>query len=221
MNKKKEWICFIIGFLGSILGLYGVVFFNQLVLMSLSLGLRMVSLIVVYWLIALIPIIVILVSRDKLADYGFTRDKIGLQIIVGIVLGLSMSFLLTLLPHFAGLGEFVDNGKRYQDLWQFAYEFCYCILAIGCVEEFVFRGFIYEKIKRISNKDAIAIIGSSAFFGVFHLLSGNIIQMIVTACIGAFFCFCKLKIKNCSIVSLMIAHGIYDALITVWASVFL
>jgi hypothetical protein len=47
--------------------------------------------------------------------------------------------------------------------------------------------------------------------------SGNIVQMIVTACIGAIFCFCRLKVKNCSTLSLAIGHGIYDALITVWA----
>ena len=106
-------------------------------------------------------------------------------------------------------------------LWQFVYEFFYCIFAVGFVEEFVFRGFIYEKINRISQKDMIAIIGSSVLFGVFHLFSGNLIQMLMTTCIGVFFCFCRLKVKNCSTLSLIIAHGVYDALITVWASALL
>ncbi|MDE7269600.1 MAG: CPBP family intramembrane metalloprotease, partial [Acetatifactor sp.] len=96
-----------------------------------------------------------------------------------------------------------------------------CIFAVGFVEEFVFRGFVYEKIKSINQKDMIAIIGSSVLFGVFHLFSGNIVQMIMTACIGAFFCFCRLKVKNCSTLSLIIGHGVYDALITVWASTLL
>lgn len=218
MSKKKEWICLIVGFLGALLGLYGVVAFNQFVLMSLPLALRMISMIVVYWLIALIPIIVMLVNKDKLADYGFCKDKIGVQIVVGILIGIGMSFILTLVPHLFGLGAYVDSGQRYRYLWQFIYEFFYCIFAIGFVEEFVFRGFVYEKIKSISQKDMIAIVGSSVLFGVFHLFSGNIIQMVMTACIGAFFCFCRLKIRNCSVLSLIIGHGIYDALITVWAS---
>lgn len=67
----------------------------------------------------------------------------------------------------------------------------------------------------------VAIIGSSVLFGVFHLFSGNIIQMLMTTCIGAFFCFCRLKVKNCSTLSLIIGHGVYDALITVWASALL
>lgn len=221
MSKKKEWICLIIGFLGAILGLYGVISFNQFVLMSLPLGLRMISMIIVYWLIALIPIIVMFVNKDKLVEYGFSKDKIKFQIIVGFLIGIAMSVILTLLPHLFGLGEYVDSGKRYQYLWQFIYEFFYCIFAVGFAEEFVFRGFVYKKIKNISQKDIIAIIASSVLFGMFHLFSGNIIQMLMTACIGAFFCFCRLNVKNCSTLSLIIAHGVYDALITVLASTLL
>ena len=221
MSKKKEWICLIVGFLGAMLGLYGVVVFNQFVLSSLPLGLRMVSMVFIYWLIALIPIIVMPVNKDKLADYGFRSDKKKFQIITGILIGVAMSFVLTLIPHLLGLGKYVDSGERYQYLWQFIYEFFYCIVAIGFVEEFVFRGFVYEKIKAISQKDMIAIIGSSVLFGIFHLFSGNIVQMIMTACIGAFFCLCRLKVKNCSTLSLIIGHGVYDALITVWASALL
>jgi len=221
MGKKKEWISMIVGFLGAMLGLYGVVAFNQFVLMSLPLGMRMVCMALVYWLIALIPVIAMIVNKDKLVDYGFCKSKIGLQIFVGVLVGIAMSFILTLIPHLAGFGEFVDSGKRYKYLWQFIYEFFYCIFAIAFVEEFVFRGFLYEKIKRIGQKDMIAIIGSSVLFGIFHLFSGNIVQMFMTACIGVFFCFCRLKVKNCSTLSLIIGHGIYDALITVWASTLL
>lgn len=221
MSKKKEIISLIIGFMGTMAGLYGVVAFNQFVMMSLSLGMRMVSMILTYWLIALIPIVVMLANKDRLTDYGFSKNKIWAQIVVGILIGLVMSVVLTLIPHLIGFGEFVDSGKRYKYLWQFVYEFLYCILAIGLVEEFVFRGFIFEKIKRIVGKEVIAVIVSSVFFGVFHLFSGNLVQMLMTAFIGAFFCVCRLKIKNCSTLALIIGHGVYDALITVFASVLL
>ena len=72
------------------LGLLGVVSFNQFVLMSLPLESRMVSMIFVYWLIALIPAIVMVVSKDKLTDYGFSKRKLPFQIIVGIVIGAAM-----------------------------------------------------------------------------------------------------------------------------------
>lgn len=221
MSKKKEIISLIIGFAGAVTGLYGVMSFNRFVLMSLPIGIRMVYMILTYWLIALIPAIVMIVNKDKLTDYGFSKEKIGMQIIVGILIGTVMSVLLTLIPHQIGFGEFVDSGKRYKYLWQFIYEFFYCIFAIGLVEEFVFRGFIFEKIKRVAGKDIIAVIISSVFFGVFHFFSGNLVQMVMTACIGAFFCFFRLKIKNSSTLSLIIGHGVYDALITVFASALL
>lgn len=219
-EKKKELVSLIIGYVGSFLGLYGVISFNRFVLMSLPLGLRMVCMIVTYWLIALIPVIVMLVRKDNFADYWNT-DRIGYQILTGVLIGTAMSLVLTLVPHLAGFGEYVDGGKRYTYLWQFAYEFLYCITAVGLAEEFVFRGFIYNRIKKIGRINAVAVIGSSVLFGIFHLFGGSIVQMIMTAFIGAFFCLCKLKIKNCSLLSLIIAHGIYDALITVWASVLL
>lgn len=199
MSKKKEIISLIIGFVGAVAGLYSVVSFNRFVLMSLPIGIKMVCMILTYWLIALIPAIVMIVNKDKLTDYGFSKEKIGMQIIVGILIGTVMSVLLTLIPHLIGFGEFVDSGKRYKYLWQF----------------------IFEKIKRVACKDIIAVIISSVFFGVFHFFSGNLVQMVMTACIGAFFCFCRLKIKNCSTLSLLIGHGVYDALITVFASALL
>ena len=187
MSKKREWISLIVGLLGAVSGLCGVIAFNRFVLISLPLGLRMASIPIVYWLIALAPIIVMLLNKDKLSDYGFRKNKIVLQIIVGVLTGIAMSIVLTLIPHLLGYGGLVDSGKRYKYLWQFIYEFFYCIFAIGFVEEFVFRGFIYEKIRCISQKNIIAISGSSVFFGVFHLFSGNIVQMLLTACMGVFF----------------------------------
>ncbi|MCP1102332.1 membrane protease YdiL (CAAX protease family) [Aequitasia blattaphilus] len=221
MAKRKQIASLIIGFLGAIIGLLCVWAFNQYLLITLPLALRMITMIIVYWLIVLVPTILMINNKDTLTDYGFNKNKVELQIILGVSIGIAMSLILTLLPHLLGLGKNVDNGKRYTQLWQFCYEFVYCIIAVGFVEEFVFRGFVFEKIKRITNKNTMAVIVSSLLFGVFHFLSGNIVQMILTGFIGAFFCLCKLKIKNCSMLSLVIAHGIYDALITVWASVLL
>lgn len=218
--KKKEILFLIIGTAGAFLSAYGVILFNRYVLMSLPLGLRMSAMIVTYWLTALVPVIIMVAGREKFTDY-FSTDKIARQIITGVVIGAAMSLVLTLVPHLAGFGEYVDNGKRYTYLWQFAYEFCYCILAVGFSEELVFRGFVYKKIKNICGTEIAAVIGSSVLFGAFHIFGVNVVQIIVTALIGAFFCICKIKIKNCTLLSLVIAHGIYDWLITVWASALL
>ena len=220
-NKRNALISLIIAIAGAIAGLFGVTAFNQYVLMNLPLAARMVSAIVTYWLIAIIPIIIMFVSKDRLLDYGFEKDKIGIQLAIGVGLGIVMSVILTLIPHIAGFGGYVDSGKRYEYLWQFIYEFVYCILAVGAVEDFVFRGLIYTKAKQIIQKDWFAAVISSVLFGFFHILRGNAVQMIMTVLMGALFCLFRVRIKRCSTLSLIIAHGVYDALITVWASLLL
>ena len=45
------------------------------------------------------------------------------------------------------------------------------------------------------------------------------IQAAFTGLIGALLCFFRMKIRNCITLSLIIGHGIYDAMITVWAAV--
>ncbi|MDE7294352.1 MAG: CPBP family intramembrane metalloprotease [Oscillospiraceae bacterium] len=219
MKEKGEWRALVIGFLGSIAGAYGVILFNQFVLMRLPLGLRMTSAILTYWLIAAVPIIVAAVQKMRLSDYGFSKNKLGMQILLGLAVGAAMSLMFTLIPHLLGFGEYFSSGKRYQYLWQFVYELFYCVLAVGAVEEFVFRGFIYERIKNIGKNEMTAVIGSSVLFGLFHIFGGNILQMLMTAVLGAFWCVCRLKIKNCTILSLIIAHGFYDWLIVGWTAV--
>lgn len=221
MSKTRAWISVIVGFAGSLAACLGVIFLTNSFMMSLPLILRMAFMIISYWLIAVPAIILAIIFKDKLRDFGFVKDKLFIQILLGVGIGAGMSLILTLVPHLAGFGSFVDNGHRYKYVWQFIFEFAYCILGVAAVEEFVFRGFIYEYLKRIWNKDVFALIVSSVLFGLFHIFNGNIIQLFMTALIGAFFCFCRLKIKNCTTTTLIIAHGVYDALITVWASILL
>lgn len=218
MTKKKDWVNLIIGFIGSMLGLIVLNVFNRNIRMLLPLPARMITMVITYWLIALVPIILMIVNKEKLSEYGFTAVKFGKQIIVGVLIGAAMSLVLTVVPHLLGFGEYISRNN-YTKLWQFIYEFIYCIFAVSFAEEFVFRGFVYKKILDIGGKETAAVIVSSVLFGFFHIFGGSIVQVIMTAFIGAFFCMCRIRVKGCTIVSLIIAHGIYDALITVWTAV--
>lgn len=219
MDKKREWTGLIIGFLGSVLGLYGVIVCNHLLSILLPPGVMMVCTPVVYWLIAVIPIVMMIIYKDKLTDLGFVKEKPGYQILVGVLVAMGMSFVLTVIPYLVGWGKFIYNDDGYQNFWQYVYEFVYCIAAVGAAEEFVFRGYIYSKVKQISNREGTAIVVSSVLFGIFHIFNGSLFQVIMTSFIGVIFCLCRVKIKGCSTLSLIIAHGIYDALIPVWAAI--
>ena len=223
INKKKEWIGLIVGYIGTLAGLFGIIWINQNVLMALPLVGRMIVMIASRILLMIVPILLMIICKDKLSDYGFTRKRLGLQIALGILLGLAMSIVLTLIPFLFGFGKYLgnDNGRYYTELWQFAYDFLYLTVGVSLSEEFVFRGFIYEKIKRISGRDSITVIVSSFMFGLLHLFGGNIIQVIVTSFMGILFCLIRQKIRNCSLLTVIIVHGIYDAMITVWTAVFM
>ena len=219
-ERQKLIVEIIIGIIGSVAALIGVSAFNQYVLMSLPLFLRMVLSIVTYLTIAVVPFCIAIVNKEKWSDYGFSKEKIGQQVLIGIAIALGLSFVFTVLPHLAGKSDWVNNQHNYKFLWQYIYEFVYCIIAVGLTEEFVFRGFLYKKLEKLFTSSTFAIVGSSVMFGLFHFLGGNIVQIILTGVLGAIFCICRVKIKQCTLLSLIIAHGVYDALITVWLNVF-
>lgn len=217
--KRKHLMELTVAYGGVLAGAVFVLLFQQNVLSNLSIILRLPCMVIFYWFIALIPGIVMKLSGDKLSSYGFIRNGIVKQVASGIIAALAMSVLFTLLPHMIGMGDYVDNGSRYQYFRQYLFEFVYCIVSVGAVEEFVFRGVIYFKIKEVFGREWIAIAFASALFGLFHIFQGNLIQVVVTALLGIVFCLLRLKIRGFTTLSLIFAHGIYDALISVWASI--
>jgi membrane protease YdiL (CAAX protease family) len=208
----------VIAVFGVFITLFGIVMFNQYLLMNFPLAVRAVLMIVTQWLLLIVPVTFMLKSGETFRDIGFTKEKIPSQILIGIVLSAIMSLLLTVIPILLGFKELIGSTS-YTKAWQFAYEFVYRILGIALVEEIIFRGYIFKKLMDIRDSKWFAIIVSSVLFGFFHIFSGNIIQIVVTAFIGFLLCLFREKIKNCSLLSLIIAHGFYDALIILWVSI--
>ena len=112
-------VSLIIGFIGSMLGLIVLNVFNRNILMLLPLPARMITMVITYWLVALASIILMTANKEKPSDYGFTAEKLGKQIIVGILIAAAMSLALTVVPHLLGFGEYVSSEKNYTRLWQY------------------------------------------------------------------------------------------------------
>lgn len=219
MSRKSSGFLMILGYVGALAGCFGVIMFNRYVMTSLPLAGRMICMPLVYWLIALVPIILICISKDENEILIFPKEKIGIQILIGAISGLVIASAYFLVPYLLGFGSYVDNGSRFTKLWQFVFEFVYFIVAVGAVEEIVFRGFIYSKLKSICGNEIITILVSSILFGLFHLLNGNIVQVCITTIIGIIFCLVRYKVKSCSMLSLIILHGVYDFMIVLYSSV--
>lgn len=211
----------VIGIGWSMLALWGVSSFNRYVLMNLPLLTRMTLSIVLYLCIAIGPLMVMMLGRDTCADYQFSKEKIAAQILIGIGIGVVMSMVLTLPLFLTGHGEWSDNGHHYEYLWQYLYEIVYYVGAVALAEEFIFRGFLYRKLHALSGSHRVAILVSSLAFGLFHIFGGSPVQIVMTSLIGLALCLVRRKVKNCTTLSLIIGHGLYDFLITVWVNVFL
>ena len=206
----KKYIEIIISIIAVFLTLYGVRMFNQYILMTLPLILRMILMIITYLTIGLVPFIFYIKNKIKV---GLKKENLLKQIIIGIVIALLMNLFITIIPILLFGKENLYTGSNYKYLWQFIYYFIYCVFAVSLTEEFIFRGYILERLK--TNKKIIPILISSILFGLFHIFTGNIAQIFITTFIGLILSISKEKIKNCTLLSLIIAHGIYDFLIEV------
>lgn len=218
INSKKNIFKIIIAVLLEFGVLFIIVLFQQNILMSFPLLIRAVLMIVVQWTLLIVPIIFMWKNGDKLIDIGFSKNNIAVQIFTGAMIGITMSLIFTVLPILAGLKDMVGS-TTYTQAWQFCYQFVYMILGVALVEELFYRGFLFKKLLDVNGSKWFSIIISSVIFGLSHILSGNILQVFTTSLLGIFFCLCRDKLKNCTTLSLVIAHGMHNALITLFVAV--
>ncbi|NLY43394.1 MAG: CPBP family intramembrane metalloprotease [Clostridiaceae bacterium] len=217
-REKSLFVQLLIAVLGVFAAGFGVFLFNQHLLMSFSLPSRMILMIVTQWLLFLVPGILMIVNKEKFSEIGFIKEKIALQIGIGVLIAVSMSLVFTILPIILGFKDMVGN-IAYTQTWKIVYHFFYAIFGVALAEELIFRGYIFHKLLEIKNSKWFAIIISSLLFGLFHIFNGNIIQVFMTALVGILFCIFREKIKGCTLLSLIIAHGVYDAMIVLWVSI--
>jgi len=217
--KNKKIIETIIAVVSVFLLEFGLICFNKYVLMSLPLAARMIFMIVMYWIIALVPIIFCVKNKEKLACLGFSKDKILKQVLIGVVIGCIMSIFITLIPILIFGKENTYSSYNFKYIWQYLYQFIYLLVGVALTEEFIFRGYLLKNIKDICKNSIVPIIITSFLFGLFHIFNGNIVQVMMTSFIGAIFVICREKIKDCSLLSLIIAHGLYDWLIVLFTAI--
>ena len=141
-------------------------------------------------------------------DYGFRNAK---SYIIGIVIALLLQLVIGVIP--ALLGNSLVGSHRDFVLWNFIFQFFYYILIIGPSEELIFRVYIQDTlIELLPKRKWLGVLLASALFGFWHLINGNIIQVLFTFLIGCAFGFSKFYIKNCKYAGVAAAHGLYDFL---------
>ena len=149
--------------------------------------------------LGLVPLLILLESKAHIQLV--LPGKLGRQVLTGFVLGCVMGISL----------NFIGPKTGYSSGGEAAYRLVYYLIAVGLTEEFVYRGFFYERLKEICLSDWAPALVSSGLFALGHLFVGKfgIGQFVI----GLFFCWCREKLPHCSLLSLIIAHGLHDWLI--------
>lgn len=138
-----------------------------------------------------------------------TKKRLWLQILFGIGIAAVLCFIMGIVPILCGtslIGSHADMSagliiiNGVQD-----------ILFVGVGEEIVFRGYVQNQFEIwLKKRKWLAPLIASAIFGLWHIINGSLIQVLLTAIIGCVFGYTKYFIKDCSLLSEIIAHGLYD-----------
>ena len=92
-------------------------------------------------------------------------------------------------------------------------------MLVALVEEFAWRGYVLGGARRALRSGPWAIVVSSVLFGLWHLPgSHDVLQVIVTALIGATYATAMLKARHCSTLATGTAHGLHDFTLLLIAS---
>lgn len=99
------------------------------------------------------------------------------------------------------------------------YDLLFYYLVIGPAEELIFRVYIQEALADMLPKAKwVSVIIASLMFGFWHLITDfNLFKVLVTAIIGGVFGAFKYRFENCTYLSVAIAHGSHDFLMSLFA----
>lgn len=167
-----------------------------------------------YVVFATIPILVCKLTTRTMGYLGFQKENLLKQVAIGLALYLGIALILIILPLLFGVDRSNVLSFKASNIGILIFYLVYDLIFVGFGEEIVFRGYFLNNFKKITDSNIFTIILSSILFGCWHYPNGqSIAQVIVTAVIGAIYATARIKIKDCSVISVSIAHGLHDATI--------
>jgi membrane protease YdiL (CAAX protease family) len=167
-------------------------------------------------LLAVSPLIVCRVMKNPIGTLGFKKDKPLKQVLSGIGVFAAFELVFTIIVLILGSSKGILLPAKESSIGIIIYYIFLDILFVGICEETVFRGYLMERFRTLANSGIWAVVISALLFGIWHFPSGqDYLQVVITALLGVIFGLARLKIKNCSTLSVGIAHGLHDAYILI------
>ena len=145
-------------------------------------------------------IAVIRLKKERI-DMAFVYGVLTAAVMLGIIIGIGI--ILTF------LGFDLEDAGNIQDIEQlFSIPATLLLITIQPVaEELFYRGFLLEKLEKISSAP-VAIGGTAILFGLAHLTTGNLYPALLTGIAGAVLAVLVIKTKN--LTAAIIAHILFN-----------
>jgi membrane protease YdiL (CAAX protease family) len=162
------------------------------------------------------PLVICKIRKIRLSDLGYSTKRFFRQFIISICIFAVIFSLVILIPLLIGMNKVDVLNFKCSSPGILIFFIIHDFFFIGFIEEFIFRGYFYSRIEKTANSKLIAVVASSLLFGLWHFPNGfNIMKVAVTSVIGLIYGFARYKIRDCSVYSLSIAHGLHDMAIIV------
>ena len=161
-------------------------------------------LIMIQWIIPMTVFILWKREGERIADLGFVKGGYAKQIIWGLLIGAFLISIVFIIPDLIS-GKPVIREEIQINIGGVIYY----IAGVAAAEEILFRGYILKELEYINKSKVFCAVISSAVFGLFHIFNKNLYQMIMAAFFGMIVCAFKQNVKWCTLLSVIIAHGVY------------
>lgn len=147
------------------------------------------------------------IYKEHISFKGTRQYIYGILLIIPLILCASIASGESLYDMFTALDDkYVMRGSN-----SFFWLFIYNMFVVSVNEEFCYRVYIQGELKTLLNKLSwLAPAITAVCFGYMHIVQGSVEQVKFTIMVGLVLGYARYLLKDCTFISLVIAHGLYD-----------
>lgn len=138
-----------------------------------------------------------------------TKRRLWLQILIGFGLAAVLCLIFRIIPILCG--QSFPGSYKEMPLSEIIFYSVKVIIFVGIGEEVLFRGYIQNQFEIWLKKFKwLAPLIAAILFGLCHFINGTLQNVLAATFCGCVFGYSKFSIKDCTLLSVIIAHGMYD-----------
>jgi len=214
IDKKENYLLEIIVFILSALSIVALTYSSQYINTNELGSIYLVRLcqFLIYIGFMAVSLLAALVTK-QIAIFKISKSHLLKQIMWIFILAILFALTVGVLPNL--ISEEVNTAREFS--WSdLIFSTIYYILFVGIGEEMYFRGYLQNQFKIWFKKfDYFAPLLTGLMFGALHYINGSLAQAIITSLLGVTFGYAHFYLKNCSLLSVSLGHGVYDLLIRI------